>query len=69
MPLIFLTYMLPEMFMAVALLSFIHRFPITHICQLQIYSDIHEQIKIVRNVTKHSYIPVVKTLTTNNRQT
>ena len=33
------------------------------------YSDIQEQIIILRNITKNTYIPLVKSLMTNNRQT
>ena len=68
-PLIVSAYILPENCIAVALHSFIHKFPITQRFQLRIYRDIQEQIKIVRNVTKHSYMPVVKSLVPNNGQT
>jgi hypothetical protein len=68
-PRIVLTYVLPEMYIAVALPSFIHRFPITQHSELRIYNDIQEQTSILRNATKHLYIPVVETLMTNNRQT
>jgi hypothetical protein len=54
---------------AVALPSFTHRFPITQNSQLRIYSYIQQEITIVRNVTKLPYIPVVKSLVTNNGQT
>jgi len=54
---------------AVALTSFNHRFPITQNSQLRISSDIQQQTTIVRNVTKHSYILLVKFLVTNNGQT
>jgi hypothetical protein len=56
------------MFTAVALPSFIHRFPITQNSQLRIYSDMQQQLILMRNVTKHSYNPVVKTFATNNTQ-
>jgi hypothetical protein len=56
-------------FTAVALPAFIHRFPVTHYSQLRKYSDVQKLTRVVRNITKHSYISVVKTLMTNNRQT
>jgi hypothetical protein len=57
------------MVVAVALTSVIHRLPITQNSQLRIYSDIQGQITILRNVTKYSYIPVIKALVTHNKQT
>jgi len=44
------------MITAVALHSFIYRFPVTQNSQLRIYSDVPQQVTIARNVTKHSYI-------------
>jgi len=45
------TYVLPEMFIAVPLVSFIHRFPIIQNFQLRIYNDVHEEITILKIVT------------------
>jgi len=56
------------MFTAVALPSFIYRFPITQNSQLQIYNVMQQQIILMRNITKHSHISVVKALMTNNTQ-
>jgi len=56
------------MFIAVALPYFTHRLPITQNSQLRIYNDIQRQITIMRNATKHKYIPVIITLMTNKRQ-
>jgi hypothetical protein len=63
------TDILTVMFTAVALPSFIQRSSITKKFQLRIYSDIQQQLTILRNVTKPSYIPVVTALVTHNRQT
>jgi hypothetical protein len=57
------------MFNVVLLHSIIHKFPIIQNSQLRIYSDIQQQRTIMRNVTKYSYIRLVKTFMTNNRQT
>ena len=66
---IFLTDILPVIFTTVALPSLIHRLLITQNYQLRIYNVFQHQATILRNVTKLSYIPVVKSLVTNNRQT
>jgi len=63
------TDILPVIFTADALPSFIHRLSITQNYQLRSYNDIQQQVTILINVTKHSYIPLVKPRMTNNRQT
>ena len=65
MLLIISTDILPAIFTAGALPSFIHGFPITQNFQLQNYNYVHREI----NITKLYYIPVVKALMSNNRQT
>ena len=56
---------MPVKFTAGALTSIIHEFPITQNFQLRIYNDVRKEITI----TKLYYIPVVKALMSNNRQT
>jgi len=65
MLLIVSTDVLPVIFTAGALSSFIHGFPITQNLHLLIYNDVHKGITI----RKLYYIPVVKALVSNNRQT
>jgi len=60
---------LPVTFTAVALTSFIYGFPVIQNFQLRIYSSMHKEITILRNITKHSYIPVGNALMSNNIQT
>ena len=59
------TDVLPVIFTAGALSSFIHEFPITQNFQLRIYNDVYKEITI----TELYYIPLVKALMSNNRQT
>ena len=56
---------MPVIFTAVALPSFIHGFPTKQNFQLRIYNDVHKEIII----TKVYYIPVIKALMSNNKQT
>ena len=59
------TDVLPVIFTAVALPSFIQGFPITKNFQLRIYNDDRKEITF----TKFYSIPVVKALMSNNSQT
>jgi hypothetical protein len=66
---IFSTDILPAMFTAVALNSYIRRLPITQNSQLRIYSDVQQQITTLRNVIKFSHNILFNNRITYNTRT